>query len=218
MRIVIAEDTALLREGLVGILRSGGHDVTAAVADAHALRACLNGPDTLPDLLLTDVRMPPDNTDDGLRAALDLRRRFPGLPVMVLSAYVAGPYVATLLDDSTNGGVGYLLKERVGRVDDFLRQLDVVAAGGVVIDPEVVQFLVRDGAPSALSHLTSREREVMRLIAEGLSNTQICEHLYLSEAAVGKHVSNIFNKLGLPAGEDNRRVRAVLAWLRAMGS
>lgn len=170
--------------------------------------------------------MPPTGTDDGLRAAVDLRAAHPGLPVVVLSAYVVGPYLRDLLGsaaapDGSAGAVGYLLKERVGRVEDFLRSLDVVAAGGVVVDPEVLARLM--GAPARtpaqadaerVARLTDREREVLALMAEGLSNAQIAGRLVLSDGAVAKHVANILAKLDLPPGEVNRRVRAVLTWLR----
>jgi DNA-binding NarL/FixJ family response regulator len=219
MRIVLADDAALLREGVAALLESAGHRVLAAVGDADALRSTVRErmrapePDERPDIVLTDVRMPPGGASDGLVAALDLRQEFPGLPVVVLSAYVAGPYVDRLLADA-EGGVGYLLKERVGRVEDFLSSLDVVLAGGVVVDPEVVSHLM--GAQArALARLTDREREVLALMAQGLSNAQIADRLAVSAPAVSKHVANIFLKLDLPPGEDNRRVRAVLAWLRA---
>ncbi|WP_040156148.1 LuxR C-terminal-related transcriptional regulator [Mobilicoccus massiliensis] len=219
MRIFLAEDAALIRAGLVEVLASAGHEITGTAADADALRTLIGvaGRDgTLPDLLVTDVRMPPDGTDDGLRAAIDLRREHPGLPVLVLSAYVSGPYVRRLLDDAGSGaGLGYLLKERVGRVADFLRTIDMVAGGGVVVDPEVVAHAMRSGRDGPLADLTPRESEVLRLMAEGLSNTQIADRLVLSAAAVSKHVANVFLKLDLPPGEDNRRVRAVLTWLRA---
>ena len=296
MRILLADDATLLREGLAGLLTTAGHEVVAQVADADALRAeveRLAAAGQLPDVVVTDVRMPPTGTDDGLRAAIDLRRAHPGLPVVVLSAYVAGPYVQDLLEETespaspTGGGgaVGYLLKERVGRVADFLHSLDVVVGGGVVIDPEVVSHLmkaaraaatgheaapatwtgqaagvagamteqtpgaasgapmsaaatppgpwvpvpVRVGSPptppggiasaapggAGLDRLTRREQEVLELMAQGLSNAQIAERLVLSDGAVAKHVANIFRGLDLQPGEENRRVRAVLAWLHA---
>ena len=301
MRIMLADDATLLREGLAGLLTTAGHEVVAQVADADALRAeveRLAAAGQLPDVVVTDVRMPPTGTDDGLRAAIDLRRAHPGLPVVVLSAYVAGPYVQDLLEEtesptspagpggpsaSSGGAVGYLLKERVGRVADFLHSLDVVVGGGVVIDPEVVSHLmkaaraaatgheaapatwtgqaagvagamteptpgaasgapmsaaatppgpwvpvpIRAGSPptppggiasaapgrAGLDRLTRREQEVLELMAQGLSNAQIAERLVLSDGAVAKHVANIFRGLDLQPGEENRRVRAVLAWL-----
>ncbi|WP_296536127.1 response regulator transcription factor [uncultured Actinomyces sp.] len=289
MRILLADDAALLREGLAGLLTTAGHEVVAQVADADALRTevgRLAAAGELPDVVVTDVRMPPTGTDDGLRAAIDLRRAHPGLPVVVLSAYVAGPYVQDLLEEtesptspagpggpsaSSGGAVGYLLKERVGRVADFLHSLDIVVGGGVVIDPEVVSHLMKAAraagsaqditgsgagegavtmtgsvpgtapAPSepqgpvmagaaspstpsegiataapggaGLDRLTRREQEVLELMAQGLSNAQIAERLVVSDGAVAKHVANIFRGLDLQPGEENRRVRAVLAWL-----
>ena len=289
MRILLADDAALLREGLAGLLTTAGHKVVAQVADADALReevGRLAAAGELPDVVVTDVRMPPTGTDDGLRAAIDLRRAHPGLPVVVLSAYVAGPYVQDLLEEtesptspagpggpsaSSGGAVGYLLKERVGRVADFLHSLDIVVGGGVVIDPEVVSHLMKaaraagsaqditgsgagegavtmtgsvpgtapapsepqgpvmagaaspstpsDGIATAapggagLDRLTRREQEVLELMAQGLSNAQIAERLVVSDGAVAKHVANIFRGLDLQPGEENRRVRAVLAWL-----
>lgn len=240
MRILLADDAVLLREGLAGLLTAAGHEVVAQVADADALRAevaRLMAEGEPPDAVVTDVRMPPTRTDDGLRAAIDLRASHPGLPVVVLSAYVAGPYLGELLEGD-DGSVGYLLKERVGRVSDFLRSLDVVVSGGVVIDPEVLAHLMTAGAGTAhntagydeatvppagreerdgpqLGRLTPREVEVITLMAEGLSNRQITERLVLSDGAVAKHVANVFLKLDLLPGEENRRVRAVLTWLRA---
>ena len=289
MRILLADDAALLREGLAGLLTTAGHEVVEQVADADALReevGRLAAAGELPDVVVTDVRMPPTGTDDGLRAAIDLRRAHPGLPVVVLSAYVAGPYVQDLLEEtesptspagpggpsaSSGGAVGYLLKERVGRVADFLHSLDIVVGGGVVIDPEVVSHLMKaaraagsaqditgsgagegavtmtgsvpgtapapsdpqgpvmtgaaspstpsEGIASAapggagLDRLTRREQEVLELMAQGLSNAQIAERLVVSDGAVAKHVANIFRGLDLQPGEENRRVRAVLAWL-----
>ncbi|GAB3624790.1 response regulator transcription factor [Mariniluteicoccus endophyticus] len=218
MRIFLTEDAALIRAGLQELLESAGHEVGGVATDAVELvtgveEAARAG--ALPDIVVTDVRMPPNNSDDGLRAAVRLRERHPGLPVLVLSAYVSGPYARTLLDDSASGGVGYLLKERVGHVADFLSSLEVVAGGGVVVDPEVVAHLTAprsDDGP--LARLTPREREVLQLMAAGLSNSQIGEKLFLSQAAVGKHVANVFAKLDLPPSEENRRVRAVLLWLR----
>ena len=288
MRILLADDAALLREGLAGLLAAAGHEVVAQVADADALRtevARLAAAGELPDVVVTDVRMPPTRTDDGLRAAVDLRAAHPGLPVVVLSAYVAGPYLGELIE-GVDGAVGYLLKERVGRVSDFMHSLDVVVSGGIVIDPEVMAHLMAsaagavgagvmgpdasralaasgvsgapdgagpagapDGAVGAgesiapgawdapgatgavgrgpaasapadppnrgLERLTPREAEVLTLMAEGLSNGRIAQRLVVSDGAVAKHVANIFLKLDLPPGEENRRVRAVLAWVRA---
>ena len=213
LRIVLAEDAALLREGLVGILERAGHEVVAAVGDARALEAYVRR--ERPELVVTDVRMPPTHTDEGLRAAVAIRAEHPGTAVLVLSAYVAESYVSELLDSAPGGaGVGYLLKDRVGHVRDFLDSLERVADGGTVVDPEVVRQLLRrrhDDGP--LAALTEREREVLALMAEGRTNGQIAGRLVVSEAAVRKHVGSIFAKLPLdPAGD--RRVSAVLAYLR----
>lgn len=216
MRIVLAEDAALIREGLVLLLDSAGHEVVEAAADApeliSAVEKWMNSEPGI-DMVITDVRMPPHSRDDGLQAALAIRKKYPALPIIVLSAYVAGPYVHTLLEESS-GGIGYLLKERVGRVEDFLSSLDVVAGGGVVVDPEVISFLI-GGAGHALARLTKREREVLELMARGLSNREIGAALTIAPTAVSKHVANVLMKLDLPPGEENRRVRAVLTWLQA---
>ena len=215
MKLVLADDVALLRDGLAALLEGAGNTIVGAAADADELRTLvrflMNTTDQ-PDAVITDIRMPPSNTNDGLAAAVELRSEYPGLPVVVLSAYVAGPYVDQLLADS-EGGTGYLLKERVGRIEDFLHTLEVVVAGGVVVDPEVVSHLM-SGSSRQLARLTDRERAVLSLMAEGLSNCQIGDRLVLSRTAVSKHVANIFMKLDLPPGEENRRVRAVLTWLR----
>lgn len=216
MRLLVADDAALIRAGLVGLLERSGHQVVGEAADAPELLArChrLAGAGELPDLVVADVRMPPSMTDDGLRAAVQLRARHPGLPVLMLSQYVAPAYAATLLE-ARDGGVGYLLKERVGRVADFLNSIEVVAAGGVVVDPEVVSQLLnaRRGDP-LLGRLTPRELEVLSLMANGASNGRIADQLVVTPAAVAKHVANIFAKLDLGPHEDNRRVRAVLAYL-----
>ncbi len=212
LRIVLAEDAALLREGLAGILERAGHDVVAAVGDADALLAYVDR--DRPDVVITDIRMPPGHSDEGLRAAASIRERHPGIAILVLSAYIADAYVPDLLDSAPGGGVGYLLKDRVGHVRDFLDSLDRVAGGGTVIDPDVVRGLLsrrRDDGP--LAALTDREREVLALMAEGRTNGSIADTLVVSEAAVRKHVGNIFAKLALPEGQD-RRVSAVLAYLR----
>ena len=169
--------------------------------------------------MVTDVRMPPDLTDDGLRAAVRLRQSYPTLPVLMLSQYVAPAYAAILLESTASAGVGYLLKERVGRVADFVRSIELVAAGGVVVDPEVVGQLLnaRRGDPR-LGRLTPREHEVLSLMAKGASNQQIADGLVISQAAVAKHVANIFTKLDLGPNQDNRRVRAVLAYLNGDAS
>lgn len=212
LRIVLAEDSALLREGLVGILERAGHAVVAAVPDAEALQAFVAK--ELPDVVITDIRMPPTHTDEGLRAAARIRAEHPEIAIMVLSAYVAEAYVPELLEAGPGGGVGYLLKDRVGHVREFLDSLDRVAAGETVVDPQVVRQLLgrrRDDGP--LATLTDREREVLALMAEGRTNGSIAEVLVVSEAAVRKHVGNIFAKLRLDPASD-RRVSAVLAYLR----
>ncbi|MEU6763534.1 response regulator transcription factor [Streptomyces sp. NPDC046853] len=213
LRIVVAEDSVLLREGLVGLLTRFGHEVPAALGDAQGLRAAV---DThAPDLVLTDVRMPPSFQDEGLRAALALRAERPGLPVLVLSQYVQRSYAAELLDTGDGTGVGYLLKDRVGQVEQFADAVTQVAGGGTVVDPEVVRQLLRRRR-DPLEQLTPREREVLGLVAEGRSNAAIAAELVVSEAAVGKHIGNILGKLDLPPGDGtHRRVLAVLAYLRA---
>jgi DNA-binding NarL/FixJ family response regulator len=215
MRIVIAEDDALLREGMVLLLRSEGLEVTTATDNPDDLLAALET--DRPDLAVVDIRMPPTYTDEGLRAGVEARRRYPGLAVLVLSAYVEDSYADDLLT-GPGAGVGYLLKERVGKVADFLDSLNRVAAGGIVLDPDVVaQLLVRRKATDPIRTLTAREREVLALMAEGHSNTKIGELLVVSAGAVHKHIGNVFGKLGLSAGDGgaHRRVQAVLAYLRS---
>jgi DNA-binding NarL/FixJ family response regulator len=208
---VLAEDAALLREGLVGILASVGHDVRA-VPDAVGLVNAVR--DDPPDVVVTDVRMPPTFSDEGLRAAAEIRAENDAVGIMVLSQYVADAYLPGLLDAPGSGGIGYLLKDRVGKVAEFVDSLDRVAAGGTVIDPEVVrQLLSRRRSDAPMARLTSREREVLGLMAEGLTNGTIAERLFVSEAAVRKHVGSIFAKLDLDPASD-RRVSAVLAYLR----
>ncbi|SEG77525.1 DNA-binding response regulator, NarL/FixJ family, contains REC and HTH domains [Nonomuraea solani] len=213
MRVVIAEDAVLLREGLVGLLERFGHTVLAAVGDAPALVAAVS--EHHPDAVVTDVRMPPGFSDEGLRAALELRARRPELAVLVLSQYVEQTYAAELLESGAGAGVGYLLKDRIGDVREFVDALGRVAAGGTVVDPEVVrQLLSRRRDP--LSRLTPREQEVLGLIAEGRTNASIARELVVTEAAVAKHIANIFAKLDLPpAADGHRRVLAVLAYLRS---
>lgn len=218
MRILVADDAALIRAGLVGLLERAGHHVVAEAGDAPELVAqctrLAGSPDGLPDLVITDVRMPPTMTDDGLRAAVQLRESYPGLPMLIVSQYVAPAYAATLLATNAAGGVGYLLKERVGRVADFMRSAELVAAGEVVMDPEVVaQLLNARRTDPRLGRLTPRELEVLSLMAKGAANQQIAAQLVITPAAVAKHVANIFAKLDLGPDEDNRRVRAVLAYL-----
>jgi DNA-binding NarL/FixJ family response regulator len=210
VRVVIAEDNALLRDGLELLLTQSGHEVTATVDNALALRAALET--NRPDIVVVDVRLPPSFQDEGLRAAIDARRRHPGLPILVLSQYVERAYATELLADGT-GAVGYLLKDRIGRVDEFLDALSRVAAGGTALDPEVVaQLFAKDRSP--LDTLTAREREVLELMAQGHTNATIAELLFITERAVSKHIGSIFTKLGLPPTDPgHRRVLAVLTWL-----
>ncbi|GGX30915.1 response regulator transcription factor [Streptomyces lomondensis] len=214
MRVVIAEDNALLREGLVLLLTSSGHDVVAvAAAEPEILPALLQH---RPDVAVLDVRMPPGFRDEGLRAALAARERIPGLPVLVLSQYVEESYAAELLSGG-GSGVGYLLKDRVGRVEEFLDALERVAAGGTALDPEVVAELLTKRRNSPLDSLTPREREVLKLMAEGHDNTTIAQTLVVTERAVHKHIGNVFLKLGLPPSDSgHRRVLAVLTYLKAL--
>ena len=212
LRIVLAEDSALLREGLVGILERAGHEVVASAKDADELVAAVRADP--PDVVITDVRMPPGHSDEGLRAAAAIREEQPTLPILVLSQYVADAYLPALMESAGTAGIGYLLKDRVGRVADFLASLDQVVDGQTVVDPEVVrQLLARRSDDGPLSALTAREREVLALMAEGRTNGSIAEALFVSDAAVRKHVGSIFAKLDL--GDDNdRRVSAVLTYLR----
>jgi DNA-binding NarL/FixJ family response regulator len=213
LRVALADDAVLLREGLIAVLTRCGHRVVAAVGDAAALTAAVA--EHHPDIVVTDVRMPPTFTDEGLHAAVALRASHPGLPVLVLSQYVATAYAAKLLEPTGSGGVGYLLKDRVGQVTEFVHAVEHIAGGGCVIDPQVVgQLLAARHDP--LSRLTAREREVLALMAEGRSNTAIAKALTVTEKAVSKHIGSIFTKLDLYADADDqhRRVRAVLAYLR----
>ncbi|MFE1378135.1 response regulator [Streptomyces sp. NPDC058740] len=209
---MIAEDSVLLREGLIGLLPRFGFEVVAAVGDADGLIAAVQ--QTRPDLVITDVRMPPGFTDEGLRAAVELRDADPSLAVVALSQFVQHTYADELLASGQGRAIGYLLKDRVGDVDEFAQMLRRVADGGTVVDPEVVrQLMQRQRDP--LRHLSPREREVLALIAEGHSNAAIARILTLSEAGVGKHIGNLLAKLDLPVNNDtNRRVQAVLAYLR----
>lgn len=212
IRVILAEDGVLLREGLAGLLERFGFETVAVVGDAEALKAAVA--DRMPDLVITDIRMPPGYADEGLRAAIELRRAHPQLAIVALSQYVQHSYVAELLESADGRGLGYLLKDRVVDVEEFVAALRRVVAGGTVIDPEVVRQLVQRRR-DPLSSLTAREREVLALIAEGNSNTAIARALVVSEAAIGKHVGSIFMKLDLPQTDDtNRRVLAVLAYLR----
>ncbi len=213
MRIVVADDSVLLRQGVVSVLESAGHEVVAQAGDADDLVRKVGAHH--PELAVIDVRMPPDNTDDGLRAAIKLRAQHADLRVLVLSQYVEPDYAQALLANDASG-VGYLLKDRVSDVEHFIDAIERVGGGGSALDPEVVSNLVgRQQPDSPVERLTPREREVLELMAEGRSNAAIAETFVVSERAVEKHVTNIFGKLDLPqAPEDHRRVLAVLAFLR----
>ena len=216
MRVVIAEDQALLREGIVALLREKGFDVVAQAEDGEGLLRIIGG--HKPDLAIVDVRLPPTFTDEGIRAAIEARRRQPGLGILILSQYVEPVYTAELLATG-QGGIGYLLKERAGDVPVFLDAVRRVAEGGTALDREVVAELVqsrRDGGDDPLDALSPREREVLGLMAEGRTNAAIARAMVVTLGAVEKHISNIFNKLDLPAtDDDHRRVLAVLTYLRA---
>ncbi|MFD2762894.1 response regulator transcription factor [Micromonospora eburnea] len=216
IRVVLAEDEVLLREGLVGLLTRFHFEVVAAVGSAPALLEAVRAHE--PDLLVTDIRMPPGQHDDGLRAAVALRAERPSRAVVVLSQYVQTEYASALLDSGDGRRVGYLLKDRVADVAEFADTLRRVAGGGTAIDPDVVRHLLhRPRDP--LAALSAREREVLALLAEGHSNAAIAARLHVTEAAIGKHVGNILTKLDLPPSDDtNRRVLAVLAYLRRHGS
>jgi DNA-binding NarL/FixJ family response regulator len=212
MRVVIAEDSVLLREGLVRLLADEGIEAVETVGDGPSLVEAVSG--YTPDLAIVDVRMPPTFTDEGLRAALAARERVPGTPILVLSQYVEERYATELIGGGAQG-VGYLLKERVADVAEFVQTVRKIAAGGTVIDPEVIgQLLGRRRSGDRLEALTPREREVLGLMAEGRSNAAIARDLVVTEGAVEKHISNIFLKLDLPPAEDShRRVMAVLTYL-----
>jgi DNA-binding NarL/FixJ family response regulator len=213
MRIVIAEDAVVLRDGLCLLLTTRGHEVAAAVGDGDALVAAVA--EHRPDVAVVDVRMPPTHTDEGLGAAIQVRRDHPGLGLLVFSQYIETRYAAQLLAGGARG-IGYLLKERVADVRDFLSALDRVAAGETVLDPEVVtQLMGASRRGDALALLTPREREVLAMMAQGRSNSAIAESLFLSYGSVEKHVTQIFTKLGLaPSDNDHRRVLAVLRYLQ----
>lgn len=210
MRVVIAEDSALIREGLSGLLRAAGHEIVAAVEKADDLLAAVRDND--PDITIVDVRMPPTHTDEGIQAARALRLINPAEPILVLSQIVSGRAAADLLTTG-DGGIGYLLKDRVGDVDEFLTALDTIATGGQVIDPQVIHKLLLHR--SRLDDLTPREIEVLALMAEGKTNTAIAQALVVTEAAVAKHINRIFAKLQLDADDtSHKRVRAVLTYLQ----
>ncbi|MDP9638956.1 DNA-binding NarL/FixJ family response regulator [Rhodococcus cercidiphylli] len=213
MRVIVAEDSTLLREGLVRLLVDEGHDVIASVGDADALLAAVELDH--PDIVVTDVRMPPGNSDEGLRAALTIRSRWPEVAVLVLSQYVENRYAAELIS-GPGGKVGYLLKDRVAQVDEFLDALDRVADGGTAFDPEVVrQLLSRTTRSNPLERLTPRERDVLELMAQGLTNARIAAGLFISVSSVEKHINAVFDKLGLANSTGmSRRVMAVVAYLR----
>jgi len=213
MRVVIAEDLALLRDGMIRLLRDNGHEVVAAVEDGDALVRAVHG--HKPDIAVCDVRLPPTFRDEGVRAALEARRRVPGTPVLIVSQYVEETYATELLADG-QGGVGYLLKDRIADVREFVDAVERVAGGGTAMDPEVVaQLVTRRSGSGPLEDLTPREGEVLKLMAEGRSNGAIAAALVVTEGAVEKHISNIFGKLSLPPSDtDHRRVLAVLAYLQ----
>lgn len=231
LNIVIADDSALLREGVAGLLERRGHTIVGSAHDAESLVQLIDAMaqrNELPDILITDVRMPPSMADDGLKAAVSLRQRYPELAVLVLSSYVAPTYAVELFSDTAGAnagvgthagagvvaGTGYLLKDRVSEVNDFLDSLGVIAHGGTVIDPTVASALMASGR-SGVAELTPREREVLELMSRGKSNREIAADLVLYGAAVAKHVSNIFLKLRLDPAEENRRVKAILEYLSA---
>lgn len=216
MRILLAEDSTLMREALTALLERMGHSVVATADTAPRLLESFESlavAGAVPHLVLTDVRMPPNGTDDGLVASLAIRDTHPEQPIMVLSQYIAGAYARELLT-LPEGAIGYLLKDRVNRVHDFAAALETVATGGTVIDPEVVRNLLSRSRPGPLNALTPREREVLGLMADGQSNADIAHTLTLTDASVSKHIGSIFVKLGLSPVEENRRVKAVLTYLQ----
>jgi DNA-binding NarL/FixJ family response regulator len=211
MRIVIAEDAVILRDGLAQLLSAYGHQIVATVSDGDALRSAVQ--EHRPDISIADIRMPPTFTDEGLRAAIALRRDHPQIGVLVFSQYIETRYASQLLAGGA-GGVGYLLKDRVADVSDFIDALTRIAAGETVLDPEVVTHLLAAGHQATLPTLTERERKVLELMAEGRTNSAIAQALHLGESSIEKHISSIFTKLDLtPSGDDHRRVLAVLHYL-----
>ena len=220
LRVAIADDVVLFREGLASLLTRFGHTVTHQFSDATTMRDTLVAMDEglLPDLLITDVRMPPENHDDGLKAALAIRQTHPKFSILVLSQYLGNAYATRLLEtgetDEGTGGLGYLLKERISRVPDFMRSAQEVASGSIIIDPTMIRHLIaRERNHTALESLTPRERDVLELMAVGHSNETIAQKLFVTEAAIVKHTGGLFAKLGLGQNDGNRRVRAVLAYL-----
>ncbi|WP_084959704.1 response regulator [Thermoactinospora rubra] len=214
MRVILAEDSTLLREGLMRLLAEEGHEVVAAVGEAVSLLRAVA--EHRPQIVVADVRMPPTHTDEGLRAALEIRRRWPSVAVLVLSQYVEKKYAAELMSSDVSG-VGYLLKDRVGQVADFLDALERVGTGGAAFDPEVVrQLLARTSQADPLARLTPRERQVLENMAQGLTNASIAQRLHVSQSAVEKHVNAVFDKLGLAHADGySRRVLAVLRFLES---
>jgi DNA-binding NarL/FixJ family response regulator len=214
MRVVIAEDSVLLREGIARLLADAGHEIVAAVADGLSLVAAVR--EHQPDISIVDVRMPPSFQDEGIRASLEIRKEFPTSPILVLSQYVEAEYASDLLESGT-GSVGYLLKDRVAEVSSFIEGVQQVAQGGTVLDPEVInQLVAHRRRDDPVGTLTPREREVLSLMAEGKTNAAIADAIFVSHGAVEKHVRNIFMKLGLLYGDESghRRVLAVLSYLR----
>ena len=216
VRIVVAEDSVLLRAGIVGVLERAGFEVVGQVGDLDSLRAAVIA--TEPDVVVADIRMPPSHSDEGLRAAEWLRARWGGrIGVIILSQHLDAGYAVSLIEDA-RGGVGYLLKERIAEVDDLVDAIRIVARGGSAVDPGIVRSLMRRRGREPLDDLTERERDVLAAMAEGRSNAAICDRLGIGAKTVEAHINTIFSKLGLePAGDDNRRVLAVLAWLRTNG-
>lgn len=216
MRITLADDSALLRESIAQLLTAEGHEIIDSVGTATELLAAVRV--RQPDLVIADVRMPPDHIDEGIRAAMEIRSRWPGVAVLVLSQYIERRYATEFLTGT--GGIGYLLKDRVSAIEAFLDAIERVGNGGTAFDPEVVrQLLLHSRAESPLNRLTERERTVLTLMAEGHSNSAICDELYITRSAVEKHINAIFTKLDLPPGAaHNRRVLAILEYLRADAS
>jgi DNA-binding NarL/FixJ family response regulator len=214
MRIIVAEDVTLLREGIVRILRERGHEVVASLSDSRDILK--SAKEFLPDVMIIDIRMPPTNTDDGLRAAIEVRKQIsPKIPLLILSQYIESFYASLLLDDDQSG-IGYLLKDRVTNINKFMDSLTEIADGGTVLDPEVVEAMMDSSSDSSLRSLTTREREILALMAQGKSNAGIAETVVITEGAVEKHISNILNKLGLIQEESShRRVLAVIKYLES---